>query len=866
MRITATIIITIAFAALNASVAAPKKEQSLDQEIPAYDFGIQALADHLPELAVKRFEEAYKVRKLSDQQNREILYRLTEAQVRANQPEKALITLRSKFFEKHPEKNFWMAHALAAQGQYRQAIKHFEMLGDDSKYRDEATLSLANLQTAVGRSQDAINNFQKAAKSSNAATRLKANTALIELYIEEGKLKRAKKNLASLPSDHPATTQIKALLDAQISLQSEQFTEAIAQFSTYLNADQPINSRFYGIALIGLADARHAAGQVQEAKIGLINFIKKHQNADINSLAFERLSAWSDTGANEDDRFFKQLQTWAGRDPKTVIGFPLAVISHSTINPFSPPAALSTISPDLQALAQYYYAKHCADAGTADGYSKAQFEFTAFRLLAPQHSLFMPSVFESARLQLLADNKDDARITLAILTKMAQAQPSPANREILTRAGFIAGLLNVESENYEDAMQAFDLATQAPQQTIADAAQFNLALAALRNADLAAFDAKQNEISDRELAIQLEVERALYLAHQEHPEARSALNTFLIHHPQHPQSVNARIALASISISQPPIDPIISKALLDSVDRSALNELQYTDYTRAAYLLHTQQQDWDAAIEALDNFLILFPESPHADEFTMQQGLTLYRNGEHNKARQLLTKLADDNPDSPLAPFCIYYAAMAARFEGTPQSLNESVDLFQNVIESKSALSTEARIQQARILLDTNRTEEAKSSLQKAYNPKSEVPQQREIGLLLATAHYTEGSESSAAYDKALAIYTQLLKQKDLPQAWSNQIHYMKGQTLENMDRDQDALDAYYQVINEEATHQQGQSQEWKWFYRCGFKALALLEKQQNFRAAVSVAKKVANAGGPESQNYAKRARDLEMKYMIWED
>ena len=170
-------------------------------------------------------------------------------------------------------------------------------------------------------------------------------------------------------------------------------------------------------------------------------------------------------------------------------------------------------------------------------------------------------------------------------------------------------------------------------------------------------------------------------------------------------------------------------------------------------------------------------------------------------------------------------------------------------------------------MLDINRTEEAKISLNEVYKTQSNSPQQREIGILLASTLHTQGSEDPGQYAKAVAIYDQLLANENLPLSWSNQIHYMKGQTLESIDQPTLALDSYYHVINKENVAPEAvEQQEWKWFYQCGFKAIALLEKQQDFRAAVSIAKKVASYGGPESEAYQKRARALEMQHMIWEE
>lgn len=867
MRIAALFLATLVLTPL--ASAAPTGTLAITgmEAITPYQQGIQALSDHLPDLAVTRFEEAFKIPKLTTEQNREILYRLTEAQVRANQPEKAITTLNSKFFNDHPEKEFWIAQALAAQGKYLDAIEHFKKLDPKSGYTNEATLSLASLQLALGFDDEATKNYLKLIQSKDEITKLKATTKLAEIYLESGDLNKAKATISSIPNGSK-TGILKTVLNAQLALISKDYPAAVEKFSSLFNEEQKLSPRLYQIALIGLADARHAAGQTQEAVIGLTEFISSHQDSTILLPAFERLSAWATVPISATDPFYLQLSKWAGRDLDSASELGLQLGSDFIVSPLPPAMALNTINPYLRAIAHYYYAIHTAQLDIAGSLNKAQFELSAFRIAYPNHPLFGASIFDSAKIQLKQKKRLAALRTLQSLAKLARANEITLAPESQSQAGFIAGLLSVEQDSYPDALKGFEIAARSNNSYLARAAKINLGLAALRCADLAAFDAQQNKITDKELATQLSIERALWLAHQRHPKARGALNSFLQMNPQNPRAIDARIALASICATQPPRDSLLSKALIDSVDSSKLSEEQFIDYTRTRYQLAEFRQDWPAAIDTLDSYFAKLPNNVSKSEFEMRKGLALYRNGEHNKSRQLLEKIALENPKSPLIAFCHYYAGMAARLEGTPSALKESVDLFEKVIKIKGSLAMEARIQQARVLLDINRTEEAKISLHSVYKAESTTPQQREIGILLATALHTQGSEDSGQYAKAIAIYDQLLTNKSLPLSWSNQIHYMKGQTLESMKDDKRALDSYYQVINKENIDPKAPEtqQEWKWFYQCGFKAVALLEKNKDYRAAVAIAKKIASYGGPESEAYQKRARALEMQHMIWEE
>jgi hypothetical protein len=77
--------------------------------------------------------------------------------------------------------------------------------------------------------------------------------------------------------------------------------------------------------------------------------------------------------------------------------------------------------------------------------------------------------------------------------------------------------------------------------------------------------------------------------------------------------------------------------------------------------------------------------------------------------------------------------------------------------------------------------------------------------------------------------------------------------------REKQAFQAYHSVLETTTA-----PQEWEYFERCGFRALALLEKAQRWQAAISVAKKIASFKGPRAEEAANRASLLDLKYPVW--
>ena len=190
------------------------------------------------------------------------------------------------------------------------------------------------------------------------------------------------------------------------------------------------------------------------------------------------------------------------------------------------------------------------------------------------------------------------------------------------------------------------------------------------------------------------------------------------------------------------------------------------------------------------------------------------------------------------------------------------------MIESKGPLASIGTLEKAGHLIDMYRLSEASTFLSRWIQKLPENdPLQLPAGLLLGGALYAQGSSNPASLVAALAVYDNLLAHVRNQPALLNRLQYLRGTTLEQLPdqndsakkREKEAFQAYHSVLEDTES-----PAEWDYFERCGFRALALLEKAERWQAAIVVAQKIASFEGPSAEAAASRARQLQLKHMIW--
>ena len=812
-----------------------------------YKNGVSALTDHLPDLAVKRFQDVLKAEDLKNEDRQKVLLLLTESQILAIQPNEALETLKDEALKDHVDLPFWKGQALAAGGLYRQAIIELSGLSVKSKLYAENLLTLAQLNLSLGKEDVAKNHLEKVIKQKlKQSSKNKAILLLAELYLDSSDAKKAATLIKQVKSPSKGTLQTQKLLSSRIALSEKNYESAISQLEALIAEAPTVSEHIQNLAYVYLADARHASGDNKSAVNGLLDFLDAHRDSPMLGSIFDRLESWMPEGMLPNDPVVLKLREWAkrGTTPET-----------------SNYDAADKDEQDLCAFSHYLYALYLAGTEVEENVQQALVELETLRTRHSTHILAGTSLTDTALLQLKQEKIEDALKTLDKIQNLT----IPIAPRAKQQAAFLKGQLRAEKKDYAAAAEAFSFASESLNEKVSDSSSLNAGIAYLASSDLKGFqnlkNSRKNELIKRELQLEL----ALWSASQHEVDARTQLHDFLRENPKHQRRVEAWLALASHAVTIDPIDADLCQAAIEQLRNAELDEGQYDQYSRVRYRLAEARGDFLGASDVAGAYLKAYPKSDKVPEFLLLKGLALHRNNQHNAARQTLNTFTKGYPEHPLFGYALYYSGMAAKSEGTPQAKNEAVALFDQVIKLENELSIEAELQKADILESLNMLKQAEELLRKTYAKKLSLEQKLDAGMLLSSVLHSQGAEAEEKYGEALKIYDAMLTEKQLSLTSIYRIRYRKALTLSIMGDVKGALDVYYQVINRENIPANSRQSEWFWYYKCGFNAMTLCEDNDNPRGAIAIAKKLATGKGPQAEEAKKRAKRLEMEYMIWE-
>ncbi len=814
-----------------------------------YKSGLSALKDHLGELAIEKFKLAQADGSLTEKDRQDLQLLIVESYIRVSKPTLALEALQDKSLENHPNRMFWTGISVASNGRFQEAIVLLKLVTNKSTHFTEARLTLANLYQALSDNGNAIQLYTELVKEKGSIVSY-VKIRLAELLISKGDLKDleyATKLLSELKTESSANLKEKVLLEAKIDLANEAYDPAIRKLKELLKSPEYLSERAVNNATITLADALYASNESEAtgALEGIFDFIANHKRSTLLSPLFMRIGRWLPADTMLSDSKILKLQEWAGRSKDELEASSKQKLKNH---------------PELTAFSHFYYARYLAKSEDPASLSKALEEFILLRTYHPKHITYGMSLMETAEIQLKLEQNDDAIDTLKDIQSFA-IPLAPAAKQ---QAAFILGKLLAEKTNYAGAIKAFQIASKAQQDTLANAATINTGVAYLAASDPEGFQTFFKKTNSLVLRQQLELEKALWLTKKKSIDARVILQSFIRDYPDNQRITEARLALAENTIRVSPSDSTLCGVIIKELSTSGMSPEQYISFSRIRYLQAMAEKEYPAAIETAIKFLETEQPEARKIEFKLLLGQAYYRNGEQNDARKTLIPLASENPDSPFAEYALYYSAMAARRIDTPEAQEEAIGLFNKIIDKKYSISTEAALQLADLYNSTNQPKQAYTLLKKIYKPDNSSNIQRNIALNLATALQALGAEDERYYKEAIDVFDRLLAQKDLPAIWYNRIHFRKGYNYEEMNKNQEAVNTYYAVVNVDPD--ENPITEWYWYYRCGFNAIVMLEKLGNPKAAISVAKKLASTKGPRATEAGKRARAIEMKHMLWDN
>ena len=688
---------------------------------------------------------------------------------------------------------------------------------------EAAQLGAVECWQAQGRIDQAAATLEKftAAYPANVGARLR----LASLWIDLKKIPQAAGTREGVKVQNGTDEKWKEYLEARLLLAQGKAAPAMTIFDALQqNPAELTESLLFG-AVLGSAESRVVLNGPEAADTVLERFISRHGESAYLEEAFRRLDEIYEQEERPSD---SELKKWAQK-----------------------------LSPHRSALAKYYLARMNRRAHKTD---KAIANLDSFIQAHPTNPLLNAVYLLQADLFLDKGNLPSALRALDEAMRRAKDDEERAEIELRT------ALVHYRQGESLLAENSFHRAAQGSEKLKVNAT-FDAALAALNRRNYESFFKDYRDLSslapNSPLRSDLVLEEGFAQARFGDPRAGDSIELFLHHFPKHPRQNEARVALAELALADG--DKADAARYLQLV-KDASPEADTAE--RAAYLA-VFLADADSpptpakVIDLGQKFLRDFPRSTYLPDVRMKLGQTYFSTGDHANAETQFTLLARENPTGPYAETALFLAGQAATKWLDSGAVDRALRLFAEVAKRDGPLKLYARQQQAIVQGKLGKEGEAVTiyDLILSADPPPD-PELRFAVLCGKGDNLTAlGRKDPAQLEAAVAVYDSLAALPEVTPAWRNQALYKKGRAFELLDRQPEALAAYYDVLDKTVT----EGREFFWFYKAGFDAAHLFEQQSNWKAAIGVYQKMAKLEGPRAAEAKARLSQLRLEKFIWD-
>ncbi|MEZ0294960.1 MAG: tetratricopeptide repeat protein [Candidatus Methylacidiphilales bacterium] len=336
-----------------------------------------------------------------------------------------------------------------------------------------------------------------------------------------------------------------------------------------------------------------------------------------------------------------------------------------------------------------------------------------------------------------------------------------------------------------------------------------------------------------------------------------------------------------------------SKLMLDGLAAKTISE-----DTAIAELLKVRERFWK------------HPSAPH---LLFQIGELYFNRGDFVNAQLYFEDLAKDYPTSDLADDALYWAGVSA---AQHSDYNEALSILQRIPDN-SPRKAYSRFIQARIFFKLLKFGPAITLLEVVTAAEKSGPRFVEATLRLGDCHFELGKKDTAHYEQAAAAYRLIINGSQGTPAQRSEAGYKCAKTLEKLERKQDALALYLDVLGGRvqtpaptptagasapkarsgtttaaasprrpalttpaapATSPGGSAMtdgdagdpvppgtDLFWVRKSGLEAGRIKEEMQDWRGAIAIYKRVEQLGGPNEQEYHDMIMRVRREHYIYE-
>lgn len=839
-RIFCSIILLLAFAAPLWSQPSSEPKKTSAEEKRALDYAKRAFQDRLYDVAAEKLEQFLRSYPQSTSLN-EVSWLLGQSLYFQGKYEAALAVFQKQSPApleggdgKQTPVKFWEGETLTALKRWPEAsavYQRFLQADPQSEQAPQARLALGYALFQEGRRKDALE-ILKEMESGDVKNGLVQKAALLraQILLADGQLSEAKEALNKLIAQKPARA---VLLEAaywmgEIVLKEGKPDDALNSYRKITTNERVSSKKLLSQAWFGTGEAFYAQKDWSEAADAFEKAFRTEEDPQRLCVAMQRFL--------DCHRENQSLSSGTIR---------LREFAKETGQPLA-----------LYAIGQSFQQAGNTDAAIAelDGLIKTY----PNSKWANEAQLLMSNILT---------NTGETQAAIKILSKLTNK-----NRD----AQFHLAELYFNSGQFAEAAEVYrQIAQSKDKDASLEQALFNAALSfakAGKKAEFAKTEKSLAEAFPKSVLLQsIALEEArLFEEAGDEKSAREALQKFIQANPNHELLPQAIFSLG-VSFYKEGNYAEAAQAFhrVETEFPSSLLVLEAT-YRRILSEFGEGKINIDAAREQYADLLFKNPNHEMAPSIAFKIAQSYYEQQNFGDAEKAFQKFAEKYSKHALAGEALYYAGRSLMWL---TNYDAAIAVFEKIGEN-SSLKTEARLAEIDCYRQLGKFDAAlkiaNSLLSSEPNGKDTAGKSFSLEAMLRKANilFTLAGENPSLYEQALQAAEAILASDSANLAQKNEAGFIKGKSLEKLNKPDEALKAYLDVVYGKlfpSTTNPTQP-EYRWFTRCGVEAAQMKENAKDIRAAIGIYRILERFAGPNREEFSKKIEDLRTRYFFWED